>query len=87
MSTYQYRAGKISFSGARKSVLLKASSGERCVPCEFTRYTCSPHCVPRCAPNEICYGKMKQCNNILQFLHVTAERLFKKRKARLCFPQ
>ena len=26
------RAGKIRFSGARKSVLLKASSGERCAP-------------------------------------------------------
>ena len=29
------RARKISFSGARKSVLLKASSGERCAPRYF----------------------------------------------------
>ena len=29
------RAGKIRFSGAQKSVLLKASSGERCAPCNF----------------------------------------------------
>ena len=54
-----HKAGKISFSGARKSVLLKASSGEHCAPCDFMRYTCSPHCVPCCAPNEIYYGKMK----------------------------
>ena len=30
-----HRAGKISFSGARKSVLLKASSGEHYAPCNF----------------------------------------------------
>ena len=30
-----YRAGKIRFSGAQKSVLLKASSGERCAPQNF----------------------------------------------------
>ena len=29
------RAGKTRFSGTRKSVLLKASSGERCVPYNF----------------------------------------------------
>ena len=29
------RAGKIRFSGARKSVLLKPSSGERCTPRNF----------------------------------------------------
>ena len=29
------RAGKVRFSGARKSVLLKASSGERCAPRNF----------------------------------------------------
>ena len=29
------RAGKIRFSGTRKSVLLKASSGERCAPRNF----------------------------------------------------
>ena len=29
------RAGQIKFSGARKSVLLKASSGERCAPRNF----------------------------------------------------
>ena len=29
------RTGKITFSGKWKSVLLKASSGERCAPCNF----------------------------------------------------
>ena len=28
-------AGKIRFSSAQKSMLLKASSGEHCVPCNF----------------------------------------------------
>ena len=36
--------------------------------------------MPRCAPNEIGYGKlgsgqMKQCSNILQFPHVRAVML------------
>ena len=31
----RYKAGKISFSGERKSVLLKASSGESCAPRNF----------------------------------------------------
>ena len=31
------RAGKIRFSGARKSVLLKPSSGERCAPQNFVQ--------------------------------------------------
>ena len=84
------RAGKIRFSGARKSVLLKASSGERCVPRNSMhlvalRGTCLPHHVLYRAPNEICYEKMKQCNNILQFPHVRTERLYEKRKPRLCF--
>ena len=30
-----YRAGKIRFSGERKFVLLKASSGDRCAPHNF----------------------------------------------------
>ena len=53
------RAGKIRFSGTRKSVLLKASSRERCAPrkcfalCDVRRYTCSPDCVLCRAPNEI----------------------------------
>ena len=86
------RAGKIKFSGAQKSVLLKASSGELYMPrnfvdlpCDFTWYICLPHCVP-CAPNEICYGKMKQCSNILQFPDVRAKRSSEKRKTRLWFP-
>ena len=58
------RAGKIRFSSTRKSVFLKTSPGERCAPCDFTRYTCSPHRKPPCGANETCYGKMKQCNNI-----------------------
>ena len=33
------------------------------------------------------YGKIEQCNNILRFAHVRAERLSKKRKPRLCFPR
>ena len=33
--TQTHRAGKIRFSGAQKSVLVKASSGERCVPRNF----------------------------------------------------
>ena len=53
------RAGKIRFSGARKFVLLKASSGDCCAPCNFlllvtlrgTRVRLSR--VPRRAPNEI----------------------------------
>ena len=66
-------AGKMRFSGARKSVLRKASSGERCAPSKFVhlvalpctlRCNRSPHRVSRLAPNEICYGKMKQCNDI-----------------------
>ena len=32
---WQSKAGKIRFSGARKSVLLKASSEERCAPQNF----------------------------------------------------
>ena len=59
------RAGKIMFSGARKSVLHKASSGDCCASCDFMWYMYSLHCVPRHAPNEICYGTMKQYNNIL----------------------
>ena len=62
---WKFRAGKIRFSGALKSVLLKTSSGEHCAPCDFIRYTCSPPCVPSHASNEIYYGKMKQYNNIL----------------------
>ena len=30
-----YRAGKIRFSGAQKSVLLRVSSGKRCAPQSF----------------------------------------------------
>ena len=56
-----------------------------CSPCDFSSYTCSPHRVPRCAPNEVSYGKMNQYNKILQFPHVKARRLSKKKKPRLCF--
>ena len=58
------RFGKIRFSVARKPVLLKASSGECSaprdffVPCDFSRYTCSPHRVPRRVPSEIVYRKI-----------------------------
>ena len=76
--------GKIRFSGAWKVVLLKASSGEHCVLLEALQGTLI--CVPR-APDEIHYGKMKQCNNILQFSHVRTEKLSKNRKPRLCFPR
>ena len=75
-----FRAGKIWFSGAQNSVLLKASSGECCEPGNFVLCvalwgTCSPHRVPHRAPNEIGYGnmgygQMKQGNNILQFPHI-----------------
>ena len=45
---------------------------------------CLPHRVPRCAPNEIGYGKigygqMKQSNNILQFPYMKAEILREKK--------
>ena len=64
-------------------MLLKASLGERCAPRNFV------HLVTlrgtRRAPNEICYGKMKQCNNILQFPNVRVERLSEKMKLRICF--
>ena len=55
-----------------------------CAPRHFTRYTCSPHLVPRRAPNKIGYekidyGQMKQYN-ILQFPHVRAGRLSDKSK-------
>ena len=56
-----------------------------CSPCDFSRYACSPHRVPRRAPNEVSYGKMNQCNKILQFPHVKVRRLSKKKKPRLCF--
>ena len=52
------RAGKIRFSGTRKSVLLKASSRERFASrkcfalCDIRRYTCSPRVLCR-ALNEI----------------------------------
>ena len=80
------RAGKIRFSSAQKSMILKPSSGENCAPCHFTRYMCLHHCVPPHAPNEVGYGKkgygqMKQCNSILQFPHVSPERLPKERKS------
>ena len=52
------KVGKIRFSGTGKSVLLKASSGERCVPCDVKRYTCSSQRIPRCVLNEIDYGKI-----------------------------
>ena len=55
------RAGKIRFSGTRKSVLLKPSSGERYVswpPCNVKRYTCSIHRVPHRSPNEVYYAKI-----------------------------
>ena len=55
-----------------------------CSPCDFSRYTCSPHRVPCCAPNEVSYGKMNQYNKILQFPHVKARRLSKKKKPRFC---
>ena len=37
--------------------------------------------------HQIKYGKMKPHNKILQFPHVRAERLSKKKKPRLCFPR
>ena len=38
----EIKAGKIRFSGAQKSMLFKAKSGERCVPCN------SVHLVTLC---------------------------------------
>ena len=76
-------AGKIRFSGAQKSMLLKGSSEEHCAPCDFMWYTCSHHFVPRHALNEIFYGKMKQCSNILQFPYESAETLSEKKKQTL----
>ena len=48
---------------------------------------CSHNRVPRRAPNEIGYGKigyeqMKQCNSILQFPHMRAEKLSEERKGK-----
>ena len=60
-----YSAGEMIFSGTQNSVLLKAISGECCVPrnifapCVVRRYTCLPHRLPPCLPNnEIDYGKI-----------------------------
>ena len=71
-------------------MLLKPSSAESCAPPNFVlpvtlkgtrvRLACSPHLVPRRAQNQIGYGHMKQCNNILQFSHIRVERLSEKRK-------
>ena len=85
------RAGKVRFYGTRKSALFKPSSGgERCAPRNFVNLVtlqgtcvclmCLLRLVPRRAPNKIGYGKMKQCNNILQSPHVRTETLPKKRK-------
>ena len=56
------RTGKIRFSGTRKSVLLKATSG-RYAPCNFVLAvtlggTRLPHRVPCQASNEKDYGKI-----------------------------
>ena len=53
------RAGKIRFSGEQKSVLHKASSGERGVPRNFVPLLilCLPHRVSHLAPNGIDFGK------------------------------
>ena len=84
------RAGKIKFSGAQKYVLLKESPGECCAPHNFVHLvTLRGTCVCLImwlTVHQIYYGKMKQCNNILQFPHVRAEMLSEKRKPRLCFP-
>ena len=63
-----YRAGKIRFSGTKKSVLLKASSGDRCAPhnfvlCDVRRYMCLSHHVPCHVPNEIYYGNINDDTN------------------------
>ena len=63
MDIVVFRVGKVRFSGTRKFVFLKASSEERCAPqnfcspCDIKRYTCSPHLLRRCTPNEKGYGK------------------------------
>ena len=77
---------------AQKSVLLKASSGERCTPRNFAHFVALRGTRVRLimffVVHQIkCYGQMKQCNNILQFPLVRAERLSEKRKPRLCFPR
>ena len=61
-----YSARKIKFSDTQKSVLLKANSGEHCAPCNFvllmtlggTHVHLIVYLVPRCASNEIDYGKI-----------------------------
>ena len=59
------RDGKIRFSGTQKLVLLNASSGEHCAPCNFVLLvTLGGTCVclivylPHCVPNETDYGKI-----------------------------
>ena len=85
-----FRTGKIRFSGARKSVLLKASSRERCVPQNFVylatfRGTRVHLIVYLVYQMKYLIGKMNQYNKILQFPHIKARRLSKKKKPRLCF--
>ena len=85
-----FRARKIRFSGAcapQNKFRRTLHTSKFCAPCNFLRYTCSPQCIPRRAPNEISCRKVKQYNKILQFPHVRVERLSNKKKSRLCFTQ
>ena len=80
------RAGRIRFSGARKSVLLKASSGERCAPRNFVHLVILRDTRVPLILYLVVYLVTK-CTNILQFPHVMAEWLSEKKKPRLCFPR
>ena len=88
-----FMAGKIEFSGARKSVLLKASSGERSAPRNFvhlvTLWGTYVRLIVYLVVQQMKYvtERWSNANNILQFPHVRADRLSEKRKPRLCFPR
>ena len=79
------------YSGARKSVLLKASSRERYTHQNFVHLAtfrgARVHLIVYLVVHQMKYliGKMNQYNKILQFPHVKARRLSKKKKPRLCF--
>ena len=67
------RVGKIRFSGARESMLLKASSGKVCVPQNFvhlaTLQGTRVGLIVYLVVHHMKYGKVKLYNKILQFPH------------------
>ena len=72
------RAEKIRFSGARKSVLLKASSGERCAPRNFVHLVTlrgtRVHLVVYLVVHQIKYA-MERWSNTLIFCNFLAQGL------------